>query len=126
MIKSFKKVFYKNFTTLLKKPTVSAKESNNFSNEGHRRSNKSSFLIKSLRNKTLNPDVRQRVESIGLVLTDRQLQLYNDMMVKKDVSIIATDKQIENILLKQILSTLALKQFKNLQTHTIFVTVFIL
>jgi hypothetical protein len=121
MIKSLKNTLYKNFSSLLRKPTGDADQFT----EGINKSNKSNQLKKkSSRLKQLHPDARTKVESIGIVISDYQIPLYTDMMKSKDFSIKANDIQVENILLKQILCTLAIKQFKNLQTHTIIVTVY--
>lgn len=117
MIKCLKKGFVKNFVLVLKSSSKAS-----FDNaDSNRTNNKSSFVKKASKMKTYHPDARRNFESIGLVLTDYQQRIYSEMFKGRDISIKVNNKETENILLKQIISTLAVKDFKDLQTNTIFI-----
>jgi hypothetical protein len=118
MIKCFKYTFKKNFATVLKQVPRSGHTSSD-----NNKSLKSSLIKKSSVIRTIHPETRRRFELIGLSLSDYQYQIHNDILKNRNVVIKSENTEVVDLIIKQLLINKASKEFKDLKTHTIIVSV---
>ncbi len=116
MIKCLKYSLKKNFIAVLKSSSPSSQNNDNSFNI-------LSFTKKSSRIKTVKQECRTYIESLGIALSDYQYKIYLEMIQSRDISIKLNNDLGENIIFKQFISTVMLKEFHNMKTHTIIIAV---